>query len=221
MTQKKRYAVLGLGSFGSRVARELGRAGAEVLAIDKDPHAIEEISEEVTKAVVGDCRNREVLEEMAVGAYNAAIVSLGESIEASALVVFHLRELGSPRIIAKAVSRDHYGLLERIGATDVIFPEEESAGRLAKQIVAANLLDYFEIAPGYVIAEVAVPHHVQGATLRSLDLRQRFGIQVLLIQKSVPEQTHTFPNPDIPLMESDTLIIAGSADDVYRFALPQ
>lgn len=216
---RKRYAVLGLGSFGSRVARELFKAGADVLAVDRNSHIIKEISEEVTKAVVGDVKDRAVLKELEVGSYDAAVVSLGESIEASAMVVFHLREMNCRKIIAKAVSKDHRGLLERIGATDVIFPEEESAIRLAKQVIASNLLEYFEIAPGYVIAEVVVPVTMIGQNLRQLSLRYKYGIQVLLIQQSVPEQVHLFPDPDSPLKDSDVLIIAGKSEDVYKFAV--
>lgn len=218
MAVKRRFAVLGLGSFGGRVARELFKSGAEVLAVDRDAHAIAEISDDVTKAVVGDCRHREVLEELGIGAYNAVIVSLGESIEASTLVTFHLRDLKVPRIIVKAVTNDHRGLLDRVGATDVVFPEEESAQRLAKQIVSTNLLDYFELSDGYLIAEVAVPHSMVGRTLRELDVRKNFGVQVLLIQESVPEQIRTFPNPDTPLKDSDVLLVAGRDQDVYRIA---
>ncbi|HBW47637.1 TPA: potassium transporter TrkA [bacterium] len=218
MTENKRYAVLGLGSFGSKVAKELFKAGAEVLAVDRNSNVIHEISEEVTKAVVGDVRNREVLKELDVASYSAAVVSLGESIEASAMVVFHLRELKSRKIIAKAISSEHRGLLERIGATEVIFPEEETAIRLAKQIIASNLLEYFEIAPGYIIAEVVTPNSMVGKSLRQLKLRYRYSIQVLLIQQTIPEQIHIFPDPDAPLKDSDVLIIAGKADDVYKFA---
>lgn len=215
---RRKIAVIGGGSFGSAVARGLMKSDCEVLVVDNNALRIKDLADEVTQAVIGDCRDRDVLEEIGIGAYDAVVVGLGESIEASTLVTFHLRDFSVRRIIVKAVSADHQRLLLRVGAHEVVFPESESAQRLAKQLIATGLLDYFELAPGYIIADVACPSELVGKTLRDLDLRKQFGVQVLLIQETVPDHIFVVPDPSAALKPSDILVIAGKEEDVSKLA---
>jgi trk system potassium uptake protein TrkA len=218
MKKRRRFAILGVGSFGETVAHSLIEAGAEVLILDTDPATVKRVGEKAAIAVTGDCRDRAVLEELNLGSYDVAIVGLGQSIEASTLVTLHLRELGVRRIITKAVSSDHQRLLMKVGADDAIFPEAESARRLARQLIATNLLDYFELAEGFIIADVTVPETMIGKSLREIDLRRTYELQVLMIQEMIPAQVFLVPDPERPLKPSDILVVAGTQAAVEKLA---
>lgn len=218
MKKRRRFAVLGAGSFGRTLVHALVEAGAEVLILDLDPATVKHVGARAAVAATGDCRDRAVLEELNLGSYDVAVVGLGQSIEASTLVTLHLRELGVRRIIAKAVSLDHQKLLLKVGADEAIFPEAETARRLAKQLIATNLLDYFELAEGFIIADVTVPEPMIGRNLREIDFRRTYELQVLMIQEMIPDHIFLVPDPERPLKPSDVLVVAGTATAVEKLA---
>lgn len=213
---KRRFAVIGLGSFGAAVARTLAAKGASVLATDTSPERVNDIKDDVDEAVVADARDREALEALVADRFDAAVVSLGESIEATTLAALHLKELGVEKIVVKACSADHAKILEMVGATDVVLPEYDTAVRLARSLVSPNVIEYFSLAPGYSLAEVVTPRPWVGKRLADLDLRRAFRVQVVLVKETVPERVNPVPGPADVLKESDVLVLSGSDEDLER-----
>src|SRR3972149_576599 len=158
----RQFAVIGLGRFGYNVAETLVKKGYEVLAIDKDEEKIEMVSDFATYAVQCDATDVKALKAVSTQNVDVAVVSIGEDIEASILIVMTLKELGVGQIIAKAVTPIHGRILMNLGVTEVIFPERDAAVRLAHRLIAPNVLEYLERSPGYSIEEIAVPSKIAG-----------------------------------------------------------
>jgi len=204
-----KFAVIGLGSFGSNVARTLYERGHEVVAIDKDKDKIEEAKSFSSHAVLTDASVKENLEALGVAQMDVVVVSLGSAIEASVLTVLHLHELGLKRIVAKASTEDHGKILEAIGATDVINPEKDMAVRTALKLTSPHILECLPLMSGVSIEEVAPPERFIGKSLRDLDLRNKYGIQVIAVRELVPERTLYVPPADFVIKDSDVLIVMG------------
>lgn len=204
-----KFAVVGLGSFGSNVARTLYERGHEVVAIDKDKDKIEEAKSFSSHAVLTDASVKENLEALGVAQMDVVVVSLGSAIEASVLTVLHLHELGLKRIVAKASTEDHGKILEAIGATDVINPEKDMAIRTALRLTSPHILECLPLMSGVSIEEVAPPERFIGKSLRDLDLRNKYGIQVIAVRELVPERTLYVPPADFVIKDSDVLIVMG------------
>lgn len=202
-------AVIGLGRFGFHVAKELHAAGHEVLAIDVNPEHVQEIKDHSTRALVLDARDKEKLKALAIKDFDHVVVSLGERIDASALITLHLRELGVRHLITKAGSSDHAALLARIGAHEVVQPERESAERLARRLDNLNILEVLPLGERYCIQELAPPSSFLGKTLRDLELRPKYGIQVLAIQDSLTGNLTINPDPGLRVKDSDVLVMLG------------
>lgn len=215
----KRFVVIGLGMFGSSVARTLYEEGAEVIAIDVVPERVDAISRHATAAAVGDARQLEVLERLGVRDADAGIISTGDDIGSSILAVMALRDLDVNEIYAKIVSRDHGRVLNRLGVSDTIFPEHESGKNLATRLMHSDvLLNYVQLSHGFSIQELAVPNVWLGKTLRGLQLRTRYRVQVVGIHDVLTDTVNLVPDPDAVLKDSDTLLLAGSDENLERVA---
>ncbi|MDZ7374566.1 MAG: TrkA family potassium uptake protein [candidate division KSB1 bacterium] len=210
------FAVIGVSSFGYYVCRYLVERGFYVLAIDNDEAKINRVKEIVQKAVIADATDKEALERLGLGDFDAVIVSLGDRIDASILVTLYLRQLGVKEIIAKAITEDHGKILDLIGATTVLFPEKDSAYRLAHSLDSASVLDYIPLTPGISIIEMAAPSEFLGKTLAELDLRRRFNVQVVMIKELVPEKVTVVPSGDHVLKDSDVLVVLGRDEDLQK-----
>ncbi|MGH9379695.1 MAG: potassium channel family protein [Thermoanaerobaculia bacterium] len=208
--------VIGLGRFGHHVVRELHATGHEVLAIDIDEEHVQEVRDHCDTAVVMDARDLARLEALGVGDFDIAVVSLGERIEASTLVTLHLKDLKVPRIITKAGSADHGRLLELIGAHEVLFPEQEAAKRLARRLVSANILDFVPLGDSYSIHEIAPPDAFVGHSLVELQLRSRYGIQVLGVHNVLTDELSLNPDPHYQITDSDSLLVLGPNSELDR-----
>ena len=212
-----RIAVIGLGRFGSHVAREAFQHGHEVLAIGVDPENVQRMRDHATRAVVADARDRERLEALRLGEdYDAVVVSLGENVEASALIVLHLRELGARRIIAKAGSTDHGKLLALIGAHEVLFPERESAHRLAMRLATRSLVEYLPLGDGHGVEELAAPIAFVGRSLADLQLPARFGAQVVAVRNGETGRLTVSPGADFVVGAHDLLVVLAANHDLRR-----
>ncbi|MGH7340619.1 MAG: potassium channel family protein, partial [Candidatus Rokuibacteriota bacterium] len=165
------FTVIGLGRFGSNVARALYERGEEVLAVDRDPERVHEIRPFSSQALVADVRDREALVQAGAGDADAAVVSVGQEMEASILVTLYLRELGIKKIIAKALTLDHAKVLKRLGASEVVFPERDMAYRLAERLATPNVFERIAVSEGVSAVELAAPAAVVGQTLREAALR--------------------------------------------------
>ncbi|MFX0139142.1 MAG: potassium channel family protein, partial [Candidatus Hodarchaeota archaeon] len=161
----RRFAIIGLSSFGFYLSKSLSERGFKVIAIDKDELIIEKIKPFVHKAVIADARDKDTLESLGIGDFDVVVVSLGGHIDASTLVTLYLKELNVKEIIAKAVTEDHGKILDRIGATTVIFPEKDIAHRLARSLASINVLDVIPLSPGISILEFGPPSKFLGKTI--------------------------------------------------------
>lgn len=204
-----KFAIIGLGSFGSNVARTLFERGHEVLAIDKDRDKIESAKSFSSQAVLMDSADKENLEAVGVRDMDVVVVSLGPEMEASILTVLHLHEFGIKRIVAKALTEDHAKILDAVGATEVIYPEKDMAIRTAFKLTNPNILERLPLVSGISIQEIAPPEKFIGQSLKELDLRNKYGIQVIAIRELVPEHTIYVPKADFVIKDSDILIVMG------------
>ena len=204
-----KFAVIGMGSFGSYVAKTLYEKGHEVIAIDSEKEKIEAVKTFVSHGVHMDAAAKENLQALEIQDMDVVVVSMGPEMECSILTVLYLHEIGAKRIVAKALTEDHAKILESVGATDVIYPEKDMAIRTALKLSSPNVLEYLPLVSGIGIQEISPPKKFVGKTLKQLDLRNKYGIQVIAVKQLVPERTDLIPRADFVIKDSDILIIMG------------
>lgn len=214
----KRFLIVGLGNFGSSVAESLFAQRHEVIAIDMNGDAVDRISPHVTRAAVGDGKNLKTLERIGATGADAAVISTGDDITASILSTMAVHDIGIRDVYVKVISRDHARVMERLGVTETVFPERESALSLGKRMSGSGLLNYVSLGTGFSIQEMGVPESWTGKTLRELELRQRYGVTVVAVHDVLTDQMNASTNPDVKLKESDTLLVAGKDEDLSRAA---
>lgn len=210
------FIVVGLGNFGFNLAVELAELRHQVQVIDSSSEKIELIKNKVTQAVVADVRNREALIEIVRKDVDAVIVGLGDSMEASTLAVLYLKDSGVKKIIAKAMNEDHGKVLKSLGATEVIFPEKDIAIRLAKWLTYPNLIEHIPLSPEYSILEIAAPDVYIGKTLGELQLRSKYGIEVIAIKEVLSDKFHLIPGGNVKITPDSALIIIGRESDINK-----
>lgn len=211
----KQFVVIGLGRFGSSVAKTLYESGHDVLAIDKDEDLVQEISDSVTHAVQMDATDENALRTLGLRNFDVAVITIGSSIQASVMVTLIVKELGVKHIIAKGNSEIHAKVLYKIGADRVVLPEKDMGVRVAHNLVSSNILDYIELSPDYSIIEIEVPNTWVGKTLRELNVRATFGINIMAIRKA-DDVVNISPNADDVIEESDILIAIGASDELSK-----
>ena len=214
----KRYVIIGLGNFGAGVAETLHRGGHDVVALDLDERAVDRIAPLVGRAAVGDGKDSRILEQIGARDADAAVVSTGDDITASVLTTLSLRDLGLRQIYVKVISRDHARVMEKIGVAETIFPERESALRLGHRIANQTLLNYVQLGADFSIQEMAVPDPWVGRSLRQLALPRHFRISVIAVHDVLTDAMLPVPDPDAPLKESDTLLVAGTDEHLASVA---
>jgi trk system potassium uptake protein len=215
----KRFIVIGLGIFGSGVTETLASQGHDVIAIDLNEEKVDRMAAVATRAVVGDAQQLDVLRRIGAEGADAAIVSTGDDISASILVTMALRDLSVAEVYVKTISREHARVMRRLGVTETVFPERESAINLATRIAQGEtLLKYLRLGEGFSLQEMVVPDDWEGKGLRELHLRARYNITVIAIHDVLTGQIHPVPDPDAPLKDSDTLLIVGSDKALARVA---
>ena len=203
----KSYIVVGLGRFGSEVARRLCALGCEVLAMDIHNELVQQISSEVTHAVVGDARDKDVLRSLGVRNLDCAVVAIGDSLSDSVLATMNLKELGLPYIVCKAHDETHRKVLEKLGVDRVVIPEQEYAQRLARTLNSHNVLDYIELSEDFGILDVPAPAAWQGKTLRELNIRAKLGVNIIAVENG--SKTNVSPAADYAIQSGDTLVVLG------------
>ena len=218
--KRSRFLVCGLGNFGSRIARRLFENGHEVIAIDLDEKKIREAKDYVSEAIVADVSEREALDQLGLDAIDAAVISLGEErIDASVLATLHLRDIGIKRIIVKTISPDHARIVEKIGATEVIFPEKEAAFRLADRLSNPHVFEQINLHEGYALVEMMAPRELWDKTLTEAGVRSKYGITVVWINRKAPngKETSIVPRPEDTIVEGDVLFVLGEEKAVEAF----
>jgi trk system potassium uptake protein len=210
----KRIVVVGLGNFGSAAAEALHAQGHEVVAVDVNEAAVDRMAPFVTRAAVGDGRSGDVLDRIGASGADAGIVGTGDDITASVLGTLAMRDLGVGEIYAKVTSRDHARVMEKLGVTETVFPERESAIRLAARFTAHGILNYVRLGEGFSVLEMAVPSAWIGRTLRELALPRHYRISIVAVHDVLMDEIIPVPPPDARLKESDTLLVAGRDEDL-------
>ena len=203
----KSYIVIGLGRFGSALARQLCRLGAEVLAIDVRSDLVQQIANDVTHAVVGDAQDKEVLRALGARNFDCAIIAIGDDLAASVLTTMNLKELEVPYIVCKAHDETHRRVLEKLGVDRVVIPEKEYGERLARSLRSHNVLDYIELSEAYGILEVPAPKSWAGKTLKELNVRAKLGVNIIAVQNGA--STNVSPAADYQIQAADILVVLG------------
>lgn len=202
--------VIGLGRFGSQLARELCRMGTEVLAVDMRGDLVQQVANDVTHAVVGDSQDKEVLRALDAADFDCAVVAIGGDLSASVLTLMNLKELGVPKVICKAHDATHRRVLEKLGADRVLIPEQDQATRLARSMASSNVLDYIELSGEYGIIEVPAPRSWHGKTLKELNVRAKLGVNIIAVKRGV--HTHVSPAADFEILAGDIPVVLGDND---------
>lgn len=210
------FLIIGLGRFGRSVARKLCELGNEVLVIDRDTDAVQHIAEDVTHAIVGDATDGAVLRAAGARNFDCAVVAVASSIEDSVLTTALLKEAGVPHVIAKARSDLHRLVLQRVGADETVFPEEEMGVRLARTLSTQNFLDFVSVTEEFSIAELPVPEKWVGKTLIELNVRARHGVTVLATRPKDSEKLSLSPDPAAPLASDLVLVMIGTNEDLEK-----
>lgn len=205
----KSYVVIGLGRFGSELARKLCAQGCEVMVIDSNQDLVQQLSSKVTHAVVGDARDAGVLRALGVQDFDCAVVCIGGNLGNSVLATMNLKELGVPKVVCKAHDETHRQVLKKLGADQVVIPEQENAARLAKSLASHNVLDYIELSDEYGIIEVPAPHQWVGKSLKELNVRAKMGLNILAIKQG--EKINVSPAADYEISEADIVVVLGGS----------
>lgn len=203
----KSYIVIGLGRFGTEVARQLCGFGCEVLAMDRDEELVNQVSSDVTHAVVGDARDKGVLRALGAAEFECAIVSIGGSLADSVLATMNLKELGVPTIVCKAHDETHRQVLLKLGADQVVIPERENAARLARSLSSPNVLEYIELSEEYGIIEVPAPKQWLHKTLKELNVRAKLGVNIIAVEHE--GKISVSPHADYRIESGDILVVLG------------
>ena len=212
--KSKQYLVLGLGRFGTSVAKALYDLGQEVLAIDSDEELVNDIAPYVTQALQLDATDETLLAGLGVKNFDAAIVSIGQNTRDSILVCVLLKELGVPALIAKANDELHAKVLRKIGVDRVVFPERDMGVRLARSIISPGVLELMNLSDDYQIIEVLVPAKWVGNTIIGVDVRRKHGVNILAIHRG--DRFLVAPAADMLFESNDTLLLMGKKEDIER-----
>ena len=203
----KSYMVIGLGRFGSEVARRLCQLGCEVLAVDTNSDLVQAISNDVTHAAVADGRDKSVLRALGASEFDCGIVAIGDSLADSVLATMNLKELGVPKVVCKAHDETHRQVLKKLGADQIVIPEQEQAYRLARSLSSQNVLDYIELSEDYGIIDLPAPDSWQGKNLRELNVRAKLGVNILAVKKD--DKIQVSPAAEYAISKGDILVILG------------
>lgn len=207
--------VIGLGRFGSSLAVELTARGTEVLGVDSDPDIVRRYADELTHAVVADTTDPDVMRQLGVDGFQRAVVGIGTDLEASILTTAMLVDFQIPNIWAKAISRQHGRILERIGAHHVVLPEHDMGERVA-HLVTGRMLDYIEFEDDYAMVKTRAPEEAVGVPLGQSRLRSKYGVTVVGVKR--PGEGFTYATADTVVNSDDVLILAGRTAEVERVA---
>ncbi len=214
---RKQYAIIGIGRFGSSIARTLSEMGFDVLAIDSDEHRVQEVSHIVTQAVVADSTDEEALRAIGLRNFDVVVVAIGEDIQSSILTTLILKEMEIPTVLVKAQNDLHAKVVQRIGADKVIFPERDMGVRVAHHLTSPNVLDYIELSDDYSIVEMKASDSMVGRNLIELNIRARYQCNVMAIKRD--NHMNIAPAPEEQLQANDIVVIVGQKHDLIKLEM--
>ena len=224
---EKTYAVIGLGMFGWKVCQVLMERGGQVIAIDNRPEQINRVRDSVTQAILLDSTDEDSIREAPFDQVDAAIVAIGDNIEASILTVTLLKQTGVPYIVARAVNKTHFQVLRQIGANEIVNIEEEEGRRIALNLISPEVMEKVALSKNVFLSEMYLPGGLEGSSLESLDLLNRFSLRLAAVRRTVSDldaegtavrkEQLLFPEAGDKLQEGDVLILIGAEENLEAF----
>lgn len=216
---KKQVCIIGLGQFGTHLAKSLVKLGCEVLAIDINEQRVENVRDDVHRAIIADARDHNTLSRMLTSSVSEAMVCLGETnLEASILCTLHLKKIGVPSIRSTAANDEHAQILTAVGATETIFPERDSAERAARSIADPDIRDMFPLSESHRIMEMAAPVKTHGKTIAELDVRAQYDLLILAVRHKDQGEFTFLPPADKVIQPYEVLMVLGRELDLVRFS---
>lgn len=212
--KRKEFVVIGVGEFGSNVAKTLANSGATVMAVDKDEKRLEKIANNVTHSICADVTDPEAMKQLGIRNYDGAIVGIGHDLESNVLITMQLKEMNVPFIMAKAAAEIEGRILSKVGADKVIFPDREMGIRIGNDIMNGNYFEAIELSEEYSIVDLPVPENWVGKTLQEAKIRSRYGVNVIGIRGR--EDVDINPDADRRFVEEDILIVLGHNSDIQN-----
>jgi len=216
--KKKQICVIGLGRFGLHLAKSLVKMNCEVIVIDEDENKVNEIRDHVHHAIIANAKNFNELSSVISPEVDEAIIAFGGSLDSSILSALHLKKIGLKSIRAKAYDEDHAHILKLIGVNEIVFPENDTAERLAARMTMPNYLDFLPITEDYRVVELAVPKSFFGKTLAELQLRNKFNVLVLGIKNSKTDEIRFMPGGNFELEVGHIFVVVGQTDDLNKLS---
>jgi trk system potassium uptake protein TrkA len=211
---KKSYAVIGMGRFGQSVVKELIRRQADVLVIDNDPERIAKMSKIATHAVTLDSTNVQALKEVGISSIDHVVVAIGKDLQSSILTTLILKDLGVTQVTVKVQDENHEKVVSKLGADDIIQPEQQSGKRLASKIISDNVLDYIDLNESHSFIIINVMEKIVDSTIINLNVRNKFHINIVAIRRG---ENIIIPSPDDVLEKTDQLLLVGKNNDLEKF----
>lgn len=216
MIERKQYLIIGAGKFGYSLAKRLQDLNQEVMIIDKDESVVQKLSNEIDYIVEGDVNNEAVLEEIGAHNFDVVIISVGTDVQTSIMVALTLKEMGVKKIVAKATNDLHAKVLYRIGATRVVFPEQEMGYRVAQNLVNRNVLDFVHLSLDYTMVEIDVPVEWYGRSVLDIDIRKNYNLNIVAIKNDVDINIAISPNT--VFHKGDTALVIGLKSDAQKLS---
>ena len=210
----KQFVVFGLGRFGTSLATTLAEAGYEVMAVDKSEEKVQDISSVVTQAIQADATDLDTLKALGIRNFDVAIVAIGKDMQSSIMTTLLLKELEIPYVVAKASTDTHKKVLEKLGADRIISPEYDMGKRLANNLIAGNIIDYIQLSHDYSIMEIAILPEWQGHSIGELDIRAKYGVNIIAVEHGNAIQVT--PKPNYILQANDLLVIVGNNKSIQE-----
>jgi trk system potassium uptake protein TrkA len=224
--KKKQIAVIGIGTFGYSAACEFERNDIQVLAIDKNEEIINEISQFVSQAFIADASDEKAMKEAGISDCDGAVISVG-SIETSVMALLIVKEMGVKDVIVKSTSHWHSKIAVKLGASRVIYPEFETAKKLAQTIVSPNILEQIEVSKDYNLVEILAPKEYWNKTIKESDIRNNLGLNIIAARSKIPfitddgqndikEELNMAPGPAYEIKPNDVLVVIGRTQDIEK-----
>lgn len=209
---ERQFVIIGLGRFGTNMAKALYKMGYEVLAVDRSMQKVQEFSDEVTHVVQADATDENSLRALGILNFDVVVVAIGEDVQSNIMATLQLKEIGAKYIVATARNTLQAKLLEKIGANRVVLPERDMARRVAYNLASTSVMDYIELSPQFSIVEITVPKAFQNKTLAESNIRAKYGINIVAIKRQ--DDLIISPLPSEELREHDIAVVVGSNDGI-------
>lgn len=212
----KTFVIIGISSFGRYLAQFLSEKSFNVIAIDNDESRINEVKDYVNKGIVTDAKDVKTLQKLGVQKADGVIVSLGEKVDDSMVIIYHLKQLGVKNLYVKVLSDDHIKIINLVKEAEIIFPEWDSAYKLAQRIGNPNILDFIPLSEEYSILDWIPTRDFVGKTIGETEFRDKYNVMVISIEETVPDRTKLIPRSTHVIKASDVLVLIGQNEDLEK-----